>query len=1120
MSIVRDLRKITCPALPTTILSRPALAARLKEAIAGPSEGFPSYKLVLLYAPAGYGKTTVLADFAQHAHIEFCWYFMDRTDADKNTFLGMLLASIRSRFPQFGQELDALLAAAIATETDRPAPFQYESLIEALVAAIETEITERFVIALCNYQEVNECQPINELVNRLLRKLPGNCVLLIESRATPDLEFASLIANREMIGIGKAMLQFTAIEIRNLSQLQGGTQLSEEEAEQLTASFEGWIMGILLGTHLSGVPFAPQWSHYSHSSDEIQEAPVDRHYLFSYVVNEVFERNPEVYTFLKEASILQDMTPAVCNELLGIQDALSHLHYLEQNGLFVSRSGEGKSAVYVCHPVLRDLLYQDLHQQSPERFVTLHQRAAEIMSANQDYEKAVYHALEASADDIAARLILDSEEQMLAQGQTEALVHWIDRLPTMTTLRYPRLLLIRANIYLMVGDHTSALALIDTASEAIKNRPVTIHVEDLPLLQLECTLLRSKALFRRGDYYQVLVLCEKIQQHLPVDEVKLGASVYRLLGVCANMLGDFTKGIAQLQKALQLWGRHTVNSQTADVHAVLASAYSLLGNFALAEHHIARAIACWDQLHDEWGKINDTLRLGLIRQRQGAFAEAEEAFYQVLTLARGPIHFQRAEAYALVDLGELYQEQTLYERSLPMIEDGLALARRVEDQYLVNFALCILAMTYLYMGDAGTALLLVSEADVQSGQDELLGYEQATCELVYGTILLHQHRYDEAYSHLRKVEVSLQKMGIKREYIQVLLRIACCLLALGQAQEWMRRMEGLMDLLAVQSDYEYFVLIELRHLPRLYREVERHPALTSLREQLHIEGVPQVKLSQVVALAPVAAPVMREQAPPPQSVVHIVNDPPKIAISALGEPSVTIQERPITRWRMARSMELFFFLLDSGRPMRKEQIITGLWTEVDDQINQTFHSTIYYLRKALEGRCIISQGSTYTLDLHSYFGENVWYDVTTFLQYHTQAKEAINREDESTAKEMLLAMVNLYKGDYVQPFYSDWCTFRRDELRGAYLDARRDLAQIAWKQEQYDECTNHWQYILAVDDCQEDAHYWLMRCYMRQGKRGLALRQYQRCRDTLQSELGIQPGNAVQSLYQRIMGQS
>jgi two-component SAPR family response regulator len=265
---------------------------------------------------------------------------------------------------------------------------------------------------------------------------------------------------------------------------------------------------------------------------------------------------------------------------------------------------------------------------------------------------------------------------------------------------------------------------------------------------------------------------------------------------------------------------------------------------------------------------------------------------------------------------------------------------------------------------------------------------------------------------------------------------------------------------------------------------------------------------------------MREQAPPPQSVVHIVNDPPKIAISALGEPSVTIQERPITRWRMARSMELFFFLLDSGRPMRKEQIITGLWTEVDDQINQTFHSTIYYLRKALEGRCIISQGSTYTLDLHSYFGENVWYDVTTFLQYHTQAKEAINREDESTAKEMLLAMVNLYKGDYVQPFYSDWCTFRRDELRGAYLDARRDLAQIAWKQEQYDECTNHWQYILAVDDCQEDAHYWLIRCYMRQGKRGLALRQYQRCRDTLQSELGIQPGNAVQSLYQRIMGQS
>ena len=117
-------------------------------------------------------------------------------------------------------------------------------------------------------------------------------------------------------------------------------------------------------------------------------------------------------------------------------------------------------------------------------------------------------------------------------------------------------------------------------------------------------------------------------------------------------------------------------------------------------------------------------------------------------------------------------------------------------------------------------------------------------------------------------------------------------------------------------------------------------------------------------------------------------------------------------------------------------------------------------------------------------------------------------------------MIELYRGDYVQPFYSDWCTFRRDELRRMYLDARCLLAQIAWRQERFDECALHWQHTLMVDDCLEEAHYGLMRCYLRQGKRGLALRQYQRCRDTLQRELDISPGSAVQNLYQRLMSPS
>jgi len=1112
MSIAHEMRKITCPALPPTILYRESLVTRLREVTTGPAEGFSHYKLVLLYAPAGYGKTTLLADFSRNTNITCCWYFMERTDADKNTFLETLLMSIRLRFPQFGSNLDSLLASAIAADSEGRARFHYEAMIDALIAAIETEITERFVLVLCNYQEMNECQEVNELVNHLLRKLPENCVLVIESRATPELDFALLLAHREMIGIGSNLLRFTAQEIRDFALLQGMTAFNEAEATQLALSFEGWITGILLGAHLGGVEFLPQWSH----ENEKQEFLVDRHHLFSYVVNEVFERNPELYSFLKEASVLQEMTSSLCTKLLGIQDAARHLHYLEQNGLFVTRRGEDENATYTCHPVLRELLYNDLREQLPDRFIALHQHAAQLLSADKLYEKAVYHAFEAKANELVSQLIIECHEQMLKQGHAGTVARWIDKLPPTITIRDPRLLLIRTNIHLMVGEQTCAFSLLDTASIAITEY---VEPEKVPQLQIEIVILRSKALFQYGDYHRALVLCQAIQERLPEDEIKLRADVHTRLGVCANLLGDFTTGIAQLQKALQLWGRHTIERQTAELHSALASAYSLVGNFALAEHHISRAIAYWERLHDEWGKINNIIRLGGIKQRQGVFVEAEEAFIQALTLARGPIHFLRGEAYSRVSLGELYQDQGLYEQSLNMIEDGLALARHIKDKYLINCTLCFLAMTYLYMGDAETALLLVSDVDVQDIHTTSLSYEQAVCELAYATILLYQQRYDDAYFHLNKVEASLNKMGLKRELIQAILRMALCLLELGRTDEWIQRMEEIVQLLKVQNGYKHLVCIELHHLARLYQIVEMHPQMGRLRDVLELapetlEAAPQ-QLS-----TPAPAPIIVKIEQPTPSSMQVVTSQPKLCIRALGEPVVTIDGRPITRWRMARSMELFFFLLDCERPMRKEQIITGLWSEVDEQINQTFHSTIYYLRKALDGHGIISQGSTYTLDLTSYFGTNVWYDVTKFQQQRVRAKQALSQEDDSVAREALQTMLELYEGDYVQPFYSDWCTFKRDELRRMYLDARSQLAQIAWRQEQFDECALHWQHTLMIDNCLEEAHYGLMRCYLRQGKRGLALRQYQRCRDTLQRELDILPGSTVQNLYQRLMNPS
>lgn len=1130
MSDLYSQRKIVCPALPAVHLHREALVQKFRGIIDGPAaeprESFSPYRLILLHAPAGYGKTTLLVDYSHHTNLPCCWYILNHTDTDRMTFFTTLLMSIRECFPDFGLALDPLFFGAPSEHANNPKNVHYfETVLEALVTAIETEISERFALLLCNYQEINDYQEMNDLINLLLQRLPVRCVLVIESRVIPDLDFAQFLANQMIYGIGTSQLRFTGLQIQELAHLQGVGSLKQSEADQLALTFDGWIAGILLGTRLGNLNLQQFQRNLPLSPTiDVLEPQVASQYLFSYVVNEVFKSHQEAYTFLKGASVLQEMAPAMCAALLDVapSEASAHLQYLEQYGLFVTHSGEGSEILYTCTPVLRKLFYDDLRREAPAYFSHLHQRAAELLSASHNYSQAIHHALEASVDEIAAGLIIESSEQMMNQGHAETLVHWIDAFPLETTNKYPKLLVIRANIYLRQGNYGAARLLLDAADVSLRTllqEPAYTEKHLLPILQAEVAIARSRVLFQDREYQQGQLLCQQVLESLPADEVTLRAEAHMRLGLCHILLGDFTPGIAQVQKALQLWGRYTIRRQTADGHGALATAYSLMGNFALAEHHSARAIACWDHLQDSWGKTDNLVRLGYIKMRQGAFLEAEALAQEALALTKDSIYSQRGRAYALSSLGAIHLYQERYELALALTEEALDLARLIDDGYLVGTVLCDLSMIYLYMGDTATAMMLISEVEIQAGSGDPIGYKRVVRDLVYGTIYLYQHQYESALSYLSECEIILQKIGLKQELLQTLLRLAACYVVRKHLTEANRLIERATTIISISEGYEQFARIEIHHLPGMLPALKRFPEMAWAREAFHIE--PEfAALPLSVEVPPAVLEPLPPPAPPePPTQSGLAATAFTVRIQALGEPAVLLYEEPITRWRMARAMELCFYLLDCGRPMRKESIITALWPEADEQTTRTFYSTIYYLRQALGGEAVIvAKGGTYTLRLDALYGDQVTYDVAVFEEYQTKARIALEHENDTEAKTACQAMVDLYRGDYVQPFYNDWCTLRRDELRRAYLEARHQLAQIAWRADQFDESIVHWQQMLAVDNCLEEAHYGLMRCYARQGKRGLALRQYQRCKTVMEQEFGAQPRASIQNLYQRLMG--
>ncbi|MGH2508374.1 MAG: hypothetical protein ACRDHZ_13395, partial [Ktedonobacteraceae bacterium] len=541
------LRKFTCPPLPRTILHREALVTRLQETIARQPQQdgtIAYYKVVMLCAPAGFGKTTLLADFARSASIPCCWYFLDNTDTDYAVFLNNLLSSLRSIFPHFGTSLDALFTN-LFTQSILSVVGIYQAAIDALCASLVLEINEYFAIHLGNYEEINDHETMNALLTYLLKKLPPQVTLVIESRIMPDISFVPLFIRNEMFGLNSDALRFSAQEISDLAKLQGLTTLTDAHVEQLAASFDGWIAGILLSTLLGDVRFFPSMKHVSDSRDishlrEKAASDQKRKNLFAYIIGEVFRHETAAYAFLHTASILQQMEPAICNILLHITNAEEYLARLEQQSLFVTSHRYDAQIIYICHPIIRDLLYAEFSQQEPERFSALHRKAAELWYLRHDYDQAMYHAIGANAHDLEIQIILAAHKQLLQQGYLETLTRWLELLPPTMLESHPRLLLIQATITLIRGLHDNALQLLDQAAVLMALPSEENDPEEVQILQAEANILRSKALFQVGDYSQSQVLCQQALARLPNNEIELRAAGEMRLGICANLQGDFT----------------------------------------------------------------------------------------------------------------------------------------------------------------------------------------------------------------------------------------------------------------------------------------------------------------------------------------------------------------------------------------------------------------------------------------------------------------------------------------------------------------------------------------------------------------------------------------------------
>ncbi len=405
---------------------------------------------VLICAPAGFGKTSLLADWARSGGRPVAWLGLDAGDNDPARFWRYVVAALDQAQPGIAGRLGPLLGP--------PAPRSFEGLVTALINELAAQPGRDEVLLVLDDYHLVDAGPVHESVAFLLENLPPGLLLVVSGRADPPLPLARLRARGQLAELRAAELRFTTEEAAALLGAAAGPVLPDTAVVALTARTEGWAAGLQLAalslrgrTDAAGFVAAFSGSH---------------RFVLDYLADEVLDGQPgQVRAFLLETSVLERLSGELCDAVTGRSGSQAMLHHIERAGLFLVPLDEVRGW-WRYHHLFADLLRARLEQEQPGRVQELHRAAAAWSDEHDLGDDAVRHALAAGDTAWAARLVERHVETLLGRSEGATLRRWLSALPAESVRARPRLCLAQAFSAVVGGQVEAIEPLLDDAERA------------------------------------------------------------------------------------------------------------------------------------------------------------------------------------------------------------------------------------------------------------------------------------------------------------------------------------------------------------------------------------------------------------------------------------------------------------------------------------------------------------------------------------------------------------------------------------------------------------------------------------------------------------------------------
>lgn len=401
------------------LVERPRLLELLQAGLQAPA------RLLLVSAPPGFGKTTLVSAWARHTALPLCWVNLDEGDNDALHFWRYVVSALAERQPALVEPVLRLLNALIAPPIT--------AVLNALINQL-TGLEQPLLLVLDDYHHIH-AEEVHNSLNFFLDQLPPRLLLAVTTRADPPLMLARRRARGQLCEIRAADLRFTPEEISLLLNRLQRLELLPEDIIALADRTEGWIAGLQMAAlSLLNAPDRHSFVQAFHGNDR---------YIADYLLEEVLQHQPvHVQEFLLITSLLEQLTASLCIHLTGRSDAQQILQDLERGNLFLVPL-DNRREWYRYHRLFAELLRQRLVQGStPEAVRALQVQAAGWFSANGYPVQAVDILLAAGEHLLAAGQIEQYAQQLFLNSELTTLMGWSRRLPESIIAGSPRLCLI------------------------------------------------------------------------------------------------------------------------------------------------------------------------------------------------------------------------------------------------------------------------------------------------------------------------------------------------------------------------------------------------------------------------------------------------------------------------------------------------------------------------------------------------------------------------------------------------------------------------------------------------------------------------------------------------------